>query len=126
MKLPRGNKRMRPTEIDRDQLLTSREVGDLLQVNPSSVNKWVQEGRIRAFRTPGGHRRIRAMDLVSFLSEHKMPIPRSLGFALKRRVLVVDDDLEQIEAFERLLKPYVDHIEVLSTTSGIDALLKIG
>ena len=40
------------------------------------MNKWVAEGRIRAFRTPGGHRRIRVRDLVEFLEVHSMPIPR--------------------------------------------------
>ncbi len=79
-------------KIDADQLLTSHQVGALLQVNPSSVKKWVNEGRIAAFRTPGGHRRIRAADLVEFLDVHKMPIPRPLANASKRRLLVVDDN----------------------------------
>ena len=55
---------MTEQKIDADRLLTSHEVGALLQVNPSSINKWVNEGRLAAFRTPGGHRRIRAGDLV--------------------------------------------------------------
>src|SRR5260370_5844825 len=71
--------------IEADSLLTSHEVGDLLQVNPSSINKWVNEGRITAFRTPGGHRRIRASDLVRFLDGHKMPIPKMLAGVSKRR-----------------------------------------
>jgi excisionase family DNA binding protein len=66
-------------KIHADRLLTSHEVGDLLQVNPSSVKKWVNEGRIAAFRTPGGHRRIRVADLVEFLNRHAMPIPRPLA-----------------------------------------------
>ena len=65
-------------KIVSDQLLTSSEVGDLLQVNPSSVKKWVDDGLLVAFRTPGGHRRIRAADLVSFLVRHEMPIPTDL------------------------------------------------
>ena len=53
---------MTEQKLHADRLLTSHEVGDLLQVNPSSVKKWVNEGRIAAFRTPGGHRRIRVSD----------------------------------------------------------------
>ena len=75
-----------------ESLLTSYQVGSLLQVNPSSVNKWVKDGRIPAFRTPGGHRRIRAADLVLFLQEHSMPVPKILNNAAKKRLLIVDDD----------------------------------
>ena len=38
-------------KIVSDQLLTSSEVGDLLQVNPSSVKKWVDDGLLLALGT---------------------------------------------------------------------------
>lgn len=72
---------MARTEIENitpDTYLTSHETGKLLQMNPSSINKWVKEKRIECFRTPGGHRRIKAADLVAFLKQHKMPIPARL------------------------------------------------
>jgi excisionase family DNA binding protein len=109
-----------------ERLLTSHEVGALLQVNPSSVKKWVNEGRIAAFRTPGGHRRIRVADLVDFLNRHAMPIPRPLAAASKRRLLVVDDDLMHLRALERRLKPYASRLQVELTENGIDALVMVG
>jgi len=69
---------MMENAITADTHLTSHEVGKMLQCNPSSINKWVKEGRIEAFRTPGGHRRIRAGDVIAFLKAHKMPIPSAL------------------------------------------------
>ena len=113
-------------EIRADSLLTSYQVGALLQVNPSSVNKWVKDGRIPAFRTPGGHRRIRAIDLVSFLNEHKMPVPPSLQQASRRRLLIVDDDARVLEALQRLLKPYADRVELQTANNGVDALVQVG
>jgi excisionase family DNA binding protein len=113
-------------DIDADRLLTSHEVGSLLQVNPSSVNKWVKEGRIQAFRTPGGHRRIRARDLVEFLDVHKMPIPRKLAGASRRKLLVVDGDAAHLRAIERLLKPRQDRVQVAFASNGIDALVQVG
>ena len=109
-----------------ERLLTSHEVGDLLQVNPSSVKKWVNEGRIAAFRTPGGHRRIRVADLVDFLNRHAMPIPRPLAAVSKRRLLVVDDDLMHLRALERRLRPYGARVQVELTQNGIDALVMVG
>jgi excisionase family DNA binding protein len=109
-----------------EHLLTSHEVGALLQVNPSSVKKWVNEGRIAAFRTPGGHRRIRVADLVDFLHRHAMPIPRPLAAASKRRLLVVDDDAMHLRALARRLRPYAARVDVQLTENGIDALVMVG
>jgi len=111
--------------IDAEALLTSHQVSELLQVNPSSVNNWVKNGKLSAFRTPGGHRRIRAADLAEFLTAHDMPIPRGMDFAVRRRLMLVDDDPHQLEAFSRLLRPYSRQVEVLPLTHGIDALLKV-
>lgn len=116
----------KPEDIAPESLLTSYQVGSLLQVNPSSVNKWVKDGRIPAFRTPGGHRRIRAADLVAFLEEHSMPVPATLNNAAKRRLLIVDDDPKQLSALKRLLKAHKNRLEVRYATNGIDALVQVG
>jgi excisionase family DNA binding protein len=113
-------------KIGSDQLLTSSEVGELLQVNPSSVKKWVDDGLLLAFRTPGGHRRIRAIDLVSFLVRHEMPIPVDLQDAAKKRLLIVDDEVDQLKALARSLKRFADRVEVTTTSNGIDALVLVG
>lgn len=117
---------MIPETITPDQLLTSTQVGNLLQVNPSSVKKWVNDGHIVAFRTPGGHRRIRAADLVVFLDHHKIPVPRVLSNAAKRRVIAVDDDTIQLKALGRAFKRYADKVELTMVENGIDALVEIG
>jgi excisionase family DNA binding protein len=117
---------MTATEYTRDSLLTSHQVSSLLQVNPSSVNKWVEEGRIRAFRTPGGHRRIKVADLLSFLNTHNIPVPGPLAAVTRRRLLVVDDDTRQLKGLSRLLKAYEDEVDVSLTTNGIDALVRVG
>lgn len=65
-------------EIAPETYLTSHEAGALLQSNPTTINKWVKEGRIKAHATPGGHRRIKAADLVAFLVEYDMPVPEAL------------------------------------------------
>lgn len=117
---------MTPELIGPEHLLTSTQVGVLLQVNPSSVKKWVNDGHIVAFRTPGGHRRIRAADLVSFLDQHKIPIPRPLFGAAKRRVVVVDDDPAQLRGMGRAFRRWADKLEVTYVDNGVDALVEVG
>lgn len=61
-----------------DTHLTTYQAAAFLQVNPSTVNNWASRKLIRVFRTPGGHRRMRADDLVRFMMKHEMPIPEGL------------------------------------------------
>lgn len=113
-------------EISMDSLLTSYQVGALLQVNPSSVNKWVKDGRMPAFRTPGGHRRIRAADLVAFLTEHSMPVPQSLAAATRRRVLIVEHERRDVEAALQKAQSQADRLEVVCVDNVMDAMLQVG
>lgn len=111
-------------QIGPDDLLTSTQVGDLLQMNASSIKKWVNDGLIQAFRTPGGHRRIRASDLILFLRNHNMPVPRVLEDVGRVRVLLVDDNQAQLAALSRSLKR--QRFEVVTANNGIDALVLVG
>jgi CheY-like chemotaxis protein len=53
------------------------------------VRKWADGGRVRAFYTPGGHRRFRRSDLEAFLAGPRGGPPAKPAGA---SVLVVDDD----------------------------------
>jgi excisionase family DNA binding protein len=73
------------------KLLSTSAVARLLGVAPGSVINWIDQGQLKAGRTPGGHRRIARKDLVAFLRRQKLPIPPELG-AASPKVLVVDDE----------------------------------
>ena len=107
-----------------DQLYTTHDISRLLQVDPSTVSKWIDRGILLAFRTPGGHRRVRSGDLRSFLLAHEMPVPEELGGAIVR-LLVVDDEKPVLDAMKRAFKPFANQLEVTTTTSGVEALLLV-
>jgi len=111
--------------IKPDQLLTSHEVGSLLQMDPSSVVKWVNDGILPAYRTPGGHRRIRSSDLLTFLRTHAMYIPDALRTG-GVKVLLVDDDTSLLQALARAMKSHKDKVDLATCSSGIEALVRLG
>src|SRR3954470_13933119 len=88
-----------------DQLYTTHDISQLLQVDPSTVSKWIDRGILIAFRTPGGHRRVRSTDLRSFLIAHQMPIPEELG-SDQIRLVVVDDEKQVLDAIKRSFKAF--------------------
>jgi excisionase family DNA binding protein len=51
------------------ELLTPGEVAVLFRVDPKTVTRWAQAGRIPSIRTIGGHRRFRASEVQRFLED---------------------------------------------------------
>jgi excisionase family DNA binding protein len=109
-----------------EKIFSSHAVGTLLQANPSTVIRWIDSGQLKAYRTPGGHRRVRERDLLSFLHNFKMPVPRGLGNAEASRFLVVDSDNKLLRALKRGLGKHFVGSEVDTCQNGIEALLRIG
>ncbi|MHB8875606.1 MAG: response regulator [Myxococcaceae bacterium] len=107
-----------------DQLYTTHDISRLLQVDPSTVSKWIDRGILIAFRTPGRHRRVRSSDLRTFLIAHQMPVPEELGSSLVKLV-VVDDEKPVLDAIKRAFKPFANQVEVSTTTSGVEAILLV-
>ncbi len=105
---------------------TSHQVGNLLQVNPSSVVKWINDGLLQAFRTPGGHRRVAALELVRFAQHHGMPVPDELQGLTATKVVVADDETRFLSAFQRAVKPFYQEIELHTAENGINALILVG
>ncbi len=52
-----------------DQWLSLKEASEILGVHFTTLRKWADEGEIRVFRTPGGHRRFSIADLRRFLED---------------------------------------------------------
>jgi excisionase family DNA binding protein len=53
--------------------MTVSRACQLLGVDASTLRAWTDAGRIRAFRTPGGHRRYQREDLMTFLRTQQQP-----------------------------------------------------
>ncbi|HUS92305.1 MAG TPA: response regulator [Phycisphaerae bacterium] len=71
--------------------LSTSVVARMLGVAVGSVSKWIDDGRLKAARTPGGHRRVAHGDLLDFLRRLNWPIPPELAHA-GPRILVADDE----------------------------------
>lgn len=60
-------------------MLTTFEVARHCGVHHTTAIAWVRKGKLKAYRTPGGHRRIAARDLVEFMGRFGMPVPAELS-----------------------------------------------
>ena len=48
-------------------LLTPAEVAALFRVDPKTVTRWAQQGKLGSIRTLGGHRRYREAEVHAYL-----------------------------------------------------------
>lgn len=103
------------------KVYTTFEAANICNANITSIKNWIDQGELKAFRTPGGHYRIERHVLDDFLNRHGMPNP--FAERERRRILLVHPD-------EALLSELRDNFgtkhEYDSTDDAVDALLKIG
>lgn len=109
----------------RRRSISTIQAAQMLGVAVSSVAKWIDEGKLRAGRTPGGHRRIEREDLVDFLRRQKLPIPPELSPS-RCRILIVDDDAGVVRLLVEELKERRPDCEVLQARDGFSAGETIG
>jgi excisionase family DNA binding protein len=53
--------------LDTEALLTPAEVAGLFRVDPKTVTRWANSGKLTSLRTLGGHRRYRESEVRNLL-----------------------------------------------------------
>ena len=108
---------------------TTFEISQICGVNPTTVQNWVKSKRLKAFQTPGKHRRVRREDLIEFLRKFDMPVPAELEASgspkILHNVLIADDDTDVRNVIADALR-MESEINVMEARNGVDALLAIG
>ena len=60
---------------DSQVLMTPAEVAALFRVDPKTVTRWADAGKLTAVRTLGGHRRYRQDEVQSLLVASSISLP---------------------------------------------------
>ncbi len=89
--------------METKQSFSTSEVAKYCHVTADTIRKWAEAGRIKVFKTPGGHRRIRREDLVKFLRENSIPVHGDLSNT-GMKILVVDSERPVITMVRRFLE----------------------
>jgi excisionase family DNA binding protein len=59
--------------IETDELMTPAEVAQLFRVDPKTVGRWADTGKLRVIRTLGGHRRFLAAEVLALAGRPDAP-----------------------------------------------------
>ena len=111
--------------MDQKQSFSTSEVAKYCHVTADTIRKWAEANRINVFKTPGGHRRIRRDELITFLRENGIPLhPDLSNDGIK--ILIVDDDKTIIAVINRFLEHNPTNFEVSVASDGFEAGHQVG
>jgi len=107
------------------EVCSTRETAERLGVSLRTVQLWAEAGLLRAWKTPGGHRRILRSSIDELLQRRGAEIARGVPPG-EYQVLVVEDEPDFRQLFELHLRSWQLPIALQSVPSGFDALVRIG
>lgn len=79
-------------------VFSTHSAARVCRVTPMTIIRWIEEGRIKAYKTPGGHRRVMRADLEEFCRECGIPMAWEVKEEEVKRVLIIDDDASVVDA----------------------------
>jgi excisionase family DNA binding protein len=106
-----------------DDVLTVFQASKYCKVSPKTIINWIDAGHIEAYRTVGGHRRIKKSHLGNFMRKQGIPIPEET-LSERKRVLIVDDDPIIVETIVQALEEEYNY-DIISASDGFEAGLQV-
>ena len=101
-----------------EETCSTREAALALGISVRTAQIWVEEGRLKAWKTPGGHRRILRTSVDEVLARRRA----ELAIPVHRfEILVVEDDPVQRE----MLKKHVEKDEAMKPEDIADSVVLI-
>lgn len=103
-------------------MMSTRQAAETLGVSLRSAQLWVERGVLKAWKTPGGHRRILRASVEAVLAERAAA---SRAADQRLSVLVVEDDPPLRRLYELVMGDWSD-VELRLAVDGFDGLMQVG
>ena len=80
-----------PNVAELAEILVTTDISKICGVTTQTVQSWFDRGVLKAFRTPGGHRRVKREDFLEFLEKFQFPAAAKTTSS-QPRILIADDE----------------------------------
>ncbi len=107
-------------------MFSALEVANLCGVVNQTAINWIKSGYLKAFNTPGGQYRVYYEDLIEFIKERGMKIPKELEERSKEQahwnsLMVIDDDTVLNDGIVSYLNKNIPGLTIYQSFNGFDA-----
>lgn len=106
-------------------ILGTTDISKACGVTIQTVQSWIDRGVLQAFRTPGGHRRVKKEDFLSFLEKFQFPLSQEIK-TTSPRILVAEDETDLRDAISSIINNSFPNAVVTLCSTGADALIQLG
>jgi len=128
---PIDDQALAEASIDPSAFCSTRQAADLIGVSHRTIQLWVENGTLQAWKTAGGHRRIVKASIQKLLDQRRAamqppvetPAPTT---SARRRVLVVDDEASLLRLYELEMSTWDLDLDIVKAGNGFEALIRIG
>lgn len=119
---------------DKPRSYSTTEVAQRLGISTQTVQRWVDTGQLKAWKTLGGHRRIEAEGVELLFRLHGLAVPGAAPEAAKvgaaesdaLSVLIVDDNPDDRDVLAHIVALAFPAATVAAATNGFHGLIAIG
>ena len=108
-----------------DRVYTTVDVAKLCKVSLRTVIRWVDEGKLPSFRTPGGHRRVREEDLTKFMEQYKIPFSVKPRDEVKK-ILILEEKKNVEKMLHQILRRSSDVFEIARAKDLYECAVRLG
>lgn len=110
---------------------TTIETAKLLGVSVRTVQLWVENGSLEAWKTAGGHRRIEASSVNEYIDRHHVggennPSVGHTESQLEKTILIVEDNPTVAKFYQAAINSWEENISIEVKPDGFEALMEIG
>lgn len=110
---------------DKQNPYSPRQLAEVLGVSVQSVQRWADAGRLKAWKTPSGHRKIDAASAQALI-EAMRSASGGAAAGVAPRVLIVDDDPVALELVEMLVEEAFPAAVITKARNGFEGLQALG
>lgn len=109
--------------MSKHQAFSTGKVAKMFGASVEAVNYWIRQGKLKAYRTPGGHYRVDSQDLLDFKDQTGAWMNPDELVDTVPRILVIDDE----EHMRNLVRDvFSDEYEVSIASGGLEGCMLFG
>ncbi|CAM5225791.1 response regulator [Alishewanella longhuensis] len=112
---------------EHNEYCSTTQAAKMLGISVGTVQQLVETGKLQAWKTTGGHRRILLQSVEALLASptaESQNVLQKTGQQLS--VYIVEDDLVLLKSYQKLIERTQLPVQLALFDNGLDAMLKIG
>lgn len=104
---------------------TTQEAARLLDVTTRTIQLWSESGILKAWKTPGGHRRFSVIDIEALKNQLQKPGKQDAE-TRDLRIMVIEDEPDLLNLYKYAIESWNLPVEIQTASDGYEGLVNIG